>query len=283
MFSTIVSNVASGDLFLSISILITAGLFAGFIAGLFGIGGGVVVVPVLYYIFTLAEVDESIRMHLSIGTSLANIVPISIISAFNHSKRGSVDLSFLRFIFVSVILGVLLGSFVVSFLKGNSLILIYSTLLMIVAMQFFLWKDEWRLANEYPRNILGHSLGSIIGFLATLIGVGGGAMSVPILKLYNFAIHKAIGTAAGIGIIITIPGTIGFIIAGTINEVSLPWSLGYVSLVGLLMITPLTMIGAPLGVRFAHYLSKGKLNFIFGLFLLIMSLRFLLEWIRLIS
>ena len=100
MFSTIVSNVASGDLFLSISLLITAGLFAGFIAGLFGIGGGVVVVPVLYYIFTLAEVDESIRMHLSIGTSLANIVPISIISAFNHSKRGSVDLSFLRFIFV---------------------------------------------------------------------------------------------------------------------------------------------------------------------------------------
>ncbi len=283
MFSTIVSNVASGDLFLSISLLISAGLFAGFIAGLFGIGGGVVVVPVLYYIFTLAEVDESIRMHLSIGTSLANIVPISIISAFNHSKRESVDLSFLRFIFISVILGVIFGSFVVSFLKGNSLILIYSTLLMIVAMQFFFWKDEWRLAKEYPKNILGHLLGSTIGFLATLIGVGGGAMSVPILKLYNFVIHKAIGTAAGIGIIITIPGTIGFIIVGTLNEVSLPWSLGYVSLVGLLMITPLTMIGAPLGVRFAHYLSKGKLNFIFGSFLLIMSLRFFLEWIRLLG
>ena len=283
MFGTIISNIASGDLIFSISILITTGLFAGFIAGLFGIGGGVVVVPVLYYIFTLAEIDESIRMHLSIGTSLANIVPISIISALNHAKRKSVDLSFLRFIFISVVLGVVLGSVVVSFLEGSSLILIYSILLMIVAMQFFFWKDKWRLAPEFPKNIYGHTYGSTIGFLATLIGVGGGAMSVPILKLYNFEIHKAIGTAAGIGTIITIPGTIGFILAGISNDVSLPWSLGYVSLVGLLMITPLTMIGAPLGVRFAHYLSKGKLNLIFGLFLLIMSSRFFMEWISLIS
>ena len=282
MFGTIISNIASGDLIFSISLLIAAGLFAGFIAGLFGIGGGAVVVPVLYYIFTLAEIDESIRMHLSIGTSLANIVPISIISAFNHAKRKSVDLSFLRFIFISVVLGVILGSVVVSFLEGSSLILIYSILLMIVAMQFFFWKDKWRLAPEFPKNIYGHTYGSTIGFLATLIGVGGGAMSVPILKLYNFEIHKAIGTAAGIGTIITIPGTIGFILAGISNDVSLPWSLGYVSLVGLLMITPLTMIGAPLGVRFAHYLSKGKLNLIFGLFLLIMSSRFFMEWISLI-
>ena len=282
MFTTIISNIASGDLIFSISILITTGLFAGFIAGLFGIGGGVVVVPVLYYIFTLAEIDESIRMHLSIGTSLANIIPISIISAFNHAKRKSVDLSFLRFIFISVVWGVILGSVVVSFLEGSSLILIYSILLMIVAMQFFFWKDKWRLAPEFPKNIYGHTYGSTIGFLATLIGVGGGAMSVPILKLYNFEIHKAIGTAAGIGTIITIPGTIGFILAGISNDVSLPWSLGYVSLVGLLMITPLTMIGAPLGVRFAHYLSKGKLNLIFGLFLLIMSSRFFMEWISLI-
>jgi len=283
VFGTIISNIASGDLIFSISILIATGLFAGFIAGLFGIGGGVVVVPVLYYIFTLAEIDESIRMHLSIGTSLANIVPISIISAFNHSKRGAVDLNLLKFISISVVFGVILGSVIVSFLKGSTLILIYSILLMIVAMQFFFWKEEWRFALQFPKNILGHVYGSTIGFLATLIGVGGGAMSVPILKLYNFEIHKAIGTAAGIGIIITIPGTIGFILAGISNQISLPLSLGYVSLVGLLMITPLTMIGAPLGVRFAHHLSKNKLNFIFGLFILIMSLRFFLEWITLIS
>ena len=281
MFSTIISNIASGDLIFSIFLLISTGLFAGFIAGLFGIGGGVVVVPVLYYIFTLAEIDESIRMHLSIGTSLANIVPISIISAFNHAKRKSVDFNILKFIFLSVVLGVILGSVVISYLEASNLILIYSILLMIVAMQFFFWKDKWRLAIEFPKNIHGHAYGSTIGFLATLIGVGGGAMSIPILKLYNFEIHKAIGTAAGIGTIITIPGTIGFILAGMSNEVSLPWSLGYVSLVGLLMITPLTMIGAPVGVRFAHYLSKGKLNFIFGLFLLIMSLRFLIEWVSL--
>lgn len=283
MLSTIISNVASGDLVFSISLLVTVGIFAGFIAGLFGIGGGVVVVPALYYIFTLAEVDESIRMHLSVGTSLANIVPISIVSAVNHAKRKSVDISLLKFIFASVITGVILGSIVVTFLKGSSLILIYSIILMFVAMQFFLWKDKWRFALVFPKNFLGHIYGSSIGFLSTLIGVGGGSISIPILKLYNFEIHKAIGTAAGIGTIVAVPGTIGFIIAGINNGVSLPLCFGYISLVGLLLITPMTMIGAPLGVRFAHYLAKNKLNFIFGLFILIMSIRFFLEWVKLIS
>ena len=283
MFTTIFSNVASGDLLFSVMLLVGTGIFAGFIAGLFGIGGGVVVVPALYYIYTLAEVDESIRMHLAVGTSLANIVPISIISAINHHRRGSVNLDFLKFISLSLLIGVIFGSIAVSFLEGSSLILIYSIILFFVALQFFFWKDEWRFADKFPNNLKGHGYGSTIGFLSVIIGVGGGSISIPILKLYNFDIRRAIGTAAGIGTIIAVPGTIGFIIAGIQNNVTLPLTFGYVSLVGLILITPMTIIGAPLGVRFAHYLSKGKLSFIFGLFILFMSIRFFIEWASLTS
>ena len=283
MFSTIFSNVASGDLLFSISLLIGTGIFAGFIAGLFGIGGGVVVVPALYYIFTLAEVDESIRMHLAVGTSLANIVPISIISAVSHARKNSVNIDFLKFIFVSIIVGVTCGSIAVSYLEGSTLILIYSIILLFVAAQFFFWHDKWRLSSSFPKNMTGHGFGSVIGFLSVIIGVGGGSISIPILKLYNFEIHKAIGTAAGIGTIVAVPGTIGFMIAGLQNNVDLPLSFGYVSLVGLILITPITIIGAPIGVRFAHYLSKSKLNLLFGIFILFMSIRFYLEWLSLTS
>ena len=283
MFSTIFSNVASGDLLFSVSLLIGTGIFAGFIAGLFGIGGGVVVVPALYYIFTLAEVDESIRMHLAVGTSLANIVPISIISAVSHARKNSVNIDFLKFIFVSIIVGVTCGSIAVSYLEGSTLILIYSIILLFVAAQFFFWKDKWRISPSFPKNLTGHGFGSVIGFLSVIIGVGGGSISIPILKLYNFEIHKAIGTAAGIGTIVAVPGTIGFMIAGLQNNVDLPLSFGYVSLVGLLLITPITIIGAPIGVKFAHYLSKSKLNLLFGTFILFMSIRFYLEWLSLTS
>jgi len=178
---------------------------------------------------------------------------------------------------------VIFGSIAVSFLEGSSLILIYSIILFFVALQFFFWKDEWRFADKFPNNLKGHGYGATIGFFSVIIGVGGGSISIPILKLYNFDIRRAIGTAAGIGTIIAVPGTIGFIIAGIQNNVSLPLTYGYVSLVGLILITPMTIIGAPLGVRFAHYLSKGKLSFMFGLFILFMSIRFFIEWTSLTS
>ena len=282
MFSTILSNIPANDLIISISLLIATGLFAGFLAGLFGVGGGVVVVPVLYYIFTLAEIDENVRMHLAVGTSLANIVPTSIISALNHAKRKSVDFNVLRAVSLAVISGVAFGSVIVSVLKGSTLILIYSIVLSLVAMQFFFWRDSWRLSSYFPTGLLKHVYGSFIGFLSVIIGVGGGSISVPILKLYNFEIHKAIGTGAAIGTLVAVPGTIGFILAGINNNVFLPLSIGYVNFLGLLMITPMTMIAAPLGVRFAHFLSKEKLNIVFGLFILFMAMRFFIEWTSLI-
>ena len=283
MIETILGNLPTESILVALLILVCVGIFAGFIAGLFGIGGGVVIVPVLYYILTLAEIDENIRMHVAVGTSLGNIVLVSIISAFSHSRKNAVDFEIVKFIATSLITGVIIGSIVVAVLKGSSLILIYSVILTAVAFQFFFWKDSWQISSDFPKNILGRTFGSLIGFLSVLIGVGGGSMSIPFLKMYGFQIHKAIGTAAAFGVIIAIPGAAGFMIAGISNGVSLPYSLGYINFLGLLMITPVTILSAPFGVKFAHSLSKDKLNLIFGFFILLMSIRFFMEWLNLTS
>jgi len=283
VIETILGNLPTESILVALFILVCVGIFAGFIAGLFGIGGGVVIVPVLYYILTLAEIDENIRMHLAVGTSLGNIVLVSIISAFSHSRKNAVDFEIVKFIATSLITGVIIGSIAVAVLKGSSLILIYSVILTAVAFQFFLWKDSWQISSDFPKNILGRTFGSLIGFLSVLIGVGGGSMSIPFLKMYGFQIHKAIGTAAAFGVIIAIPGAAGFMIAGISNGVSLPYSLGYINFLGLLMITPVTILSAPFGVKFAHSLSKDKLNLIFGFFILLMSIRFFMEWLNLTS
>ena len=157
--------------------------------------------------------------------------------------------------------------------------LIYAVLLFFIALLFFFWQDRWQLANGFPRNNLKHVYGSLIGFLSTIIGIGGGSLSTPLLKIYNFEIHRAIGTAAGIGAIIAIPGTIGFIISGIYNNVSLPLSLGYVNFLGLMMISPMTVLAAPYGVKLAHYLSKKTLNKAFAFFIFCMSIRLFLEWL----
>ena len=279
MFSTILNNIPSDQLVLLIVLLLTTGIFAGTIAGLFGIGGGVVIVPALYYIFTLAEIDEQSRMHLAVGTSLANIIPTSIISAYSHYKMKAVDSNLIKLIAPSLIIGVILGALVVSNISGSVLMLIYAVLLFFIALLFFFWQDRWQLANGFPRNNLKHVYGSLIGFLSTIIGIGGGSLSTPLLKIYKFEIHRAIGTAAGIGAIIAIPGTIGFIISGIYNNVSLPLSLGYVNFLGLVMISPMTVLAAPFGVKLAHYLSKKTLNKAFAFFIFCMSIRLFLEWL----
>ena len=280
MFSTILNNIPADQLVLLIVLLLTTGIFAGTIAGLFGIGGGVVIVPALYYIFTLAEIDEQSRMHLAVGTSLANIIPTSIISAYSHYKMKAVDFKLVRLVTPSLIIGVIFGALVVSNISGSFLMIIYAFLLFLIALLFFFWQDRWQLADGFPQNNLKHLYGSLIGFLSTIIGIGGGSLSTPLLKIYNFEIHRAIGTAAGIGAIIAIPGTIGFIISGLYNDVSLPLSLGYVNFLGLMMISPMTVLAAPYGVKLAHYLSKTTLNKSFAFFIFCMSIRLFLEWLN---
>ena len=280
MFSTILNNIPPDQIALLISLLLITGIFAGTIAGLFGIGGGVVIVPALYYIFTLAEIDEQSRMHLAVGTSLANIIPTSIISAYSHKKKKAVDFNLIKIVTPSLIIGVILGALVVSNISGSILMLIYAFLLFNIALLFFFWQDRWQLGNIFPTNYLKHVYGTSIGFISTIIGIGGGSLSTPLLKIYNFEIHRAIGTAAGIGAVIAMPGTIGFIISGIYNDVNLPLSLGYVNFLGLLMISPMTVLAAPYGVKLAHYLSKTALNKAFAFFIFCMSVRLFFEWLN---
>ena len=219
-------------------------------------------------------------MHLAVGTSLANIIPTSIISAYSHYKMKAVDFKLVKLITPSLIIGVIFGALVVSNISGSFLMIIYAFLLFLIALLFFFWQDRWQLADRFPQNNLKHLYGSLIGLLSTIIGIGGGSLSTPLLKIYNFEIHRAIGTAAGIGAIIAIPGTIGFIISGIDNDVRLPLSLGYVNFLGLMMISPMTVLAAPYGVKLAHYLSKTTLNKAFAFFIFCMSMRLFLEWLN---
>ena len=192
----------------------------------------------------------------------------------------AVDFKLVRLVTPSLIIGVIFGALVVSNISGSFLMIIYAFLLFLIALLFFFWQDRWQLADGFPQNNLKHLYGSLIGFLSTIIGIGGGSLSTPLLKIYNFEIHRAIGTAAGIGAIIAIPGTIGFIISGIYNDVSLPLSLGYVNFLGLMMISPMTVLAAPYGVKLAHYLSKTTLNKAFAFFIFCMSIRLFLEWLN---
>tara|TARA_B100001142_G_C14179975_1_gene595753 strand:- start:403 stop:987 length:585 start_codon:yes stop_codon:yes gene_type:complete len=192
----------------------------------------------------------------------------------------AVDFKLVRLVTPSLIIGVIFGALVVSNISGSFLMIIYAFLLFLIALLFFFWQDRWQLADGFPQNNLKHMYGSLIGFLSTIIGIGGGSLSTPLLKIYNFEIHRAIGTAAGIGAIIAIPGTIGFIISGLYNDVSLPLSLGYVNFLGLMMISPMTVLAAPYGVKLAHYLSKATLNKAFAFFIFCMSIRLFLEWLN---
>ena len=179
MFSTILNNIPADQLVLLIVLLLTTGIFAGTIAGLFGIGGGVVIVPALYYIFTLAEIDEQSRMHLAVGTSLANIIPTSIISAYSHYKMKAVDFKLVRLVTPSLIIGVIFGALVVSNISGSFLMIIYAFLLFLIALLFFFWQDRWQLADGFPQNNLKHLYGSLIGFLSTIIAVSYTHLTLP--------------------------------------------------------------------------------------------------------
>lgn len=255
--------------------LLAGGLITGFLAGLFGIGGGGVLVPILYEIFRLVGVDDNHRMHLAVGTSLAVIIPTSISSVRSHYKRGAVDVAVIKRMGAFVFMGVLLGIAVASLVEGAVLKAAYVLSTGFIATRLIAGGDRWRLGPDLPGRVTTASVSGVIGLLSTLIGIGGGAQVTAFMTLYGRPIHQAVATAAGFGPIIAIPAAIGYIAAGwDIN--SLPWgSLGYVSLLGLALVAPVSVWAAPIGVRAAHGLSRRTLELAFAAFLIAVCLRFL--------
>jgi uncharacterized membrane protein YfcA len=266
-------------------LLVAVGALAGFLAGVFGIGGGAILVPVFYECFRLAGVPLEVRMPLCIGTSLAIIIPTSISSFRAHLSRGAADTAVLKQWIVPTVVGVILGSVVARFAPEQLFKIVFVVVATISAIRLLFARDGWKFGDVLPGAPLMQLYGIVIGLLSALMGVGGGQLTSLVMTFYGRPIHQAVATSAGLGVAISIPGALGYIYAGwpraaefpDVAALQCPFALGYVSLIGVLLVTPLSALVAPLGVRLAHALTRRQLEVAFGLFLFAVSARFLIS------
>lgn len=257
---------------LALALLVT-GLVAGVLAGLLGVGGGIVIVPVLYQLFTLLGIDESVRMHVTVGTSLACIIPTSIMSSRAHRKRGSLDLGLLKKLMPSVVIGVLVGSVASGFLSGHVLTAVFAVMALLVATNMAFKREGFSLGEGLPGPLGTSLIGAAIGGISTLMGIGGGTLSVPILSAFKTPMHTAVGTGAMLGMVISLPGALSFLINGFGVPNLPPGSVGYINLLGVALIVPATMATAWWGASLAHAIDARRLRQVFAVFLTLTSLR----------
>ena len=280
-----IAGLSHSQLIELVVLLVATGALAGFLAGIFGIGGGAVLVPVLYECFRIAGVPLEVRMPLCIGTSLAIIIPTSIRSWQAHHKRGSVDMDILLKWALPVLIGVILGSVIARYAPEKLFKYVFVGVAWSAAARLLLGKENWRLGDEMPKGLFMKACGFFIGLLSTLMGIGGGLFSNLLMTFYGRPIHQAIGTSAGLAVLISIPGAIGYIYAGwpaaarfpEVTALQLPFAIGYISIIGALLVMPTSLLIAPLGVRVAHLLTKRKLEVAFGIYLLVVSSRFVVS------
>jgi len=270
-------GVPFGDLAVLAAGLLVAGAFAGVLAGLFGVGGGAIIVPILFETFRLLGVDEDVRMPLAVGTSLAIIIPTSIKSFRGHYKKGAVDMALLKAWVVPVVVGVLIGSAVARYADPWVFKLVFILVAGFNAIRLIFGNDTWRIAADLPKGWLLRAYGSGIGLASALMGIGGGQISNMLMMLHGRGIHQAVATSAGLGLIISIPGAIGYVLAGLGKEGLPPDAIGFVSVLGFLLVVPTTLITAQIGVNLAHAWPKRKLEVAFGIFLAIVCLRFVVS------
>lgn len=264
----------AGELAPFVVAMAAAGVVAGLLAGVFGIGGGAVLVPVFYQVFGLIEIDEAVRMHLAVGSSLAIIVPTSIRSFFAHKARGAVDMDVLRGFLISVPIGVVLAALTAAYISSAGLRAIFAAIMILVGVRLLFNRESWRLGSQLPGNPMRSIVGVVIGYLSTLMGIGGGILNNTFMTLFGRPMHQAVATSAGVGVLIAIPGTLGYIWAGWGNPLLPILSTGFVNWVAVALIIPITLVVAPYGVRIAHWMQKRHLEIAFGIFCLAMSARF---------
>lgn len=258
---------------LIVAMLLT-GAVGGVLAGLLGIGGGIVIVPMLEAALGFVGVDAGVRMHIAVATSLATIIPTAISSARAHHRRDAIDFGVIRYWSPWIIAGVVLGNAVAANVSGDFLAAVFAVVALLVAIKMALPLDDKHLASDVPRGWTGPTIPVGIGSVSTLMGIGGGTLSVTAMTLSGKPIHRAVGTASLFGLVIAVPATVGYIVTGWGNPLLPAASLGYVSVPGLLAIAPTTVLFAPLGARIAHALSRRQLSLMFGAFLLIAAIRF---------
>jgi uncharacterized membrane protein YfcA len=257
------------------ALLIVIGAFAGVLAGLLGVGGGIVLVPAFYYAFQTLGYDGPQLMQLCLGTSLATIVVTSLRSVMSHNKKGAVDWDILKSWGPGIAVGAAIGVTIAAQLRSDTLVGVFGVLAIIVGLYMGLGRSDWRLGNQMPTGILRAVLSPAVGFLSVLMGIGGGSFGVPLMSLYNTPIHRAVATAAGFGLIIAVPGVIGFLLVPIDADVRPAATIGAVNLFAFALIIAMTLITAPIGVRLAHSLDAKPLKRIFGGFLTLVALNML--------
>lgn len=261
-----------------VAMIIVGGIVTGLLAGLFGIGGGAVIVPVLYEVFRILGVTDDVRMQLCVGTSIAIIVPTTIRSYLAHRAKGAVRQDIMRAWALPAVIGVGVGSVIAVFAPSAVFKLVFVLIAALIAFKMLFGRDTWRLADQLPGNSAMTGYGFFIGISSSLMGVSGGSVSNIVQTLYGIPLHNAVATSSGLGVPITIAGTVGYMLAGLPHQAQMPpLSIGFVSLIGLVLFAPISSFAAPYGAAFAHALSKRWLEIAFGCFLLAASVRFLVS------
>jgi uncharacterized protein len=269
-------GVPLGELLWLIALIVAGAVLTGLLAGLFGIGGGGIIVPILYEVFGALGVPADVRLQLCIGTSIAIIVPTNIRSFMAHRKRGAVLMEVVRLAAIPAIVGVGVGSAIAAFAPAAVLKLAFVVIASVIASKLLFGRDSWRLADDLPGTGGVFAYGFVVGLAASLMGISGGSISNMILTLYGKPIRQAVATSAGLGVPITVAGVVGYMLAGLPHQAMMPpLSIGFVSFIGLALIAPISSLTAPIGARLAHVLPPRRLEIAFGIFLLLVSLRFL--------
>ena len=252
----------------------------GFVAGLFGIGGGLITVPFLYYIFGKLGIDQAYLMHLAVGTSFAIIIPTSTVSVLTHHKFKAVDFDIVKSYGIFVVLGVIVGTIFAASLKTKSLVLFFSIVILFLGIYLLLLKEKEKNIIIKIKLHLKIILGFIVGFISAPMGIGGAVMNVPILKFFGYSINKAIGSAAAVGFLIALFGAIGFLISGSYLKTNLPLSVGFLNIPAFLIFIPITTFMARIGAKTVHKIDKNKISKFFGIFLLLIATKFFYEYLK---
>ncbi len=270
----------SSELINLLFVLATAAAVAGFMAGLLGVGGGIIMVPALYYAFTVLDFDILTRMHLSVGTSLAIIIPTSIISTKTHMEYDAVDFKMVKSFGIFILIGVIAGTFLAVNLKTPALVLFFSIFAFIVGIFFIFVREKLMENPKQISDLVKNISGIIIGFISVPLGIGGGSLMVPFMRTFGYDIRKSIGTAAAVGFLIAVSGTIAMITGGKIiDNINTPFSIGYINLLGFIVFVPVTMIMARIGAKAVYKINKKLLSKIFGTFLILVSIRSFIEYL----
>lgn len=276
-----INTILSSEYSYFILIMVLTAIPVGFVAGLFGIGGGLITVPFLFYIFGSLEFDQSYIMHLAVGTSFAIIVPTSIASVLTHHKFNAVDVNIVKSYGIHVIIGVIFGAIFAASLDTKSLILFFTTVIYLLAIYLLFIKEKEIQISLKISFLTKMIFGFAVGFISAPMGIGGAIMNVPILKFFGYSINRAIGTAAAIGFFIAVFGAFGFLILGFFLEANLPLSIGFINIPAFLIFIPITTIMARIGANTVHKIEKNKISKLFGIFLIIVASKFLYDYFQL--